>query len=155
MFGLTFEKLIIVGVIAAFVIGPERLPHYAAKLAQFVKQLREFTNGAKSRMKEEMGPDFDDIEWKKLDPRQYDPRRIIRDALLEDPADSVGAPVKPASPMAAAAPLAPDGSSAEPVTLTRPEPAYLQRKKKLEAAAASGTDGMPIALPVPHDSEAT
>jgi len=84
MFGLTFEKLIIVGVIAAFVIGPERLPHYAAKLAQFVKQLREFTNGAKTRMKEEMGPDFDEVEWKKLDPRQYDPRRIIRDALLED-----------------------------------------------------------------------
>jgi sec-independent protein translocase protein TatB len=35
-------------------------------------------------MREEMGPDFDDIDWKKLDPRQYDPRRIIREALIED-----------------------------------------------------------------------
>lgn len=41
-------------------------------------------NGAKDRMREEMGPDFDDIDWKQLDPRQYDPRRIIRDALLDD-----------------------------------------------------------------------
>jgi sec-independent protein translocase protein TatB len=30
-----------------------------------------------------MGPEYDDIEWKSLDPRQYDPRRIIREALLE------------------------------------------------------------------------
>ncbi|MCU1479972.1 MAG: Sec-independent protein translocase TatB [Subtercola sp.] len=169
MFGLTFEKLIIVGVIAAFVIGPERLPLYASKLAAFVKQIRGFTNDAKSRMKEEMGPDFDEVEWKKLDPRQYDPRRIIRDALLEDPADAVPSPVKPSVPMAAAVPMAasaaapavsaappaPEGE-AVPVTLTRPEPAYLQRKKKLEAAAAAsnGTDG--VAMPLsPYDSEAT
>ena len=38
-------------------------------------------NGAKDRMRDEMGPDFDDVDWKKLDPRQYDPRRIIREAL--------------------------------------------------------------------------
>ncbi|WP_437123527.1 hypothetical protein [Subtercola boreus] len=102
MFGLTFEKLIILGVVAAFVIGPERLPHYASVLAKFVRQLRDFTNGAKTRMKEEMGPEFDEVEWKKLDPRQYDPRRIIRDALLEDPVEAA-APVKPSSPMAAGA----------------------------------------------------
>ena len=35
-------------------------------------------------MREEMGPDFDELDWKKLDPRQYDPRRIIREALLDD-----------------------------------------------------------------------
>ena len=61
--------------------------------------------------------------------------------------------------MAAAALSDTDSAEGVPVTLTRPEPAYLQRKKKLEAAAfagaASGTDGMPVALPVPHDSEAT
>src|ERR1700712_2161485 len=150
MFGLTFEKLIIVGVIAAFIIGPERLPHYAGVLAKFVKQLREFTNGAKTRMKEEMGPDFDEVEWKKLDPRQYDPRRIIRDALLDDGSDSAPAPVKPAAPMAAAALTDADAADGVPVTLTSPEPAYLQRKKRLEAAAGSGTDGLAIALPVPH-----
>jgi sec-independent protein translocase protein TatB len=26
------------------------------------------------------------MDWKKLDPRQYDPRRIIREALQEEPA---------------------------------------------------------------------
>jgi sec-independent protein translocase protein TatB len=38
------------------------------------------------------------MDWKKLDPRQYDPRRIIREALQESPAsaetaEAVAAPV--------------------------------------------------------------
>lgn len=83
-FGLTFDKLLIIGVIAIFVIGPERLPYYASQLARLVKSIRQMADGAKERMREEMGPDFDDIDWKKLDPRQYDPRRIIREALVDD-----------------------------------------------------------------------
>lgn len=83
-FGLTFEKLLIIGIIAVFLLGPDRLPYYASQLARFVKMLRGMANGAKERMREEMGPDFDDVDWKKLDPRQYDPRRIIREALSDD-----------------------------------------------------------------------
>jgi len=86
VFGLTFEKLLIIGVIAVFLLGPQRLPHYAAKFGQLIRSLRDFANGAKDRMREEMGPEFDEVDWKKLDPRQYDPRRIIREALLEHPA---------------------------------------------------------------------
>ncbi len=83
MFGLSFEKILLIGIVAAFLIGPQKLPHYAAVLARLVRQIRDFANGAKDRIKEEMGPEYDDIEWKSLDPRQYDPRRIIREALLE------------------------------------------------------------------------
>lgn len=91
--GLTFDKLLIIGIIAVFVLGPERLPYYASQLARLVKSARTMADGAKERMREEMGPDFDDVDWKKLDPRQYDPRRIIREALLED--DTPPATVKP------------------------------------------------------------
>ena len=97
MFGLTVEKLLVIGVIAVFLLGPERLPQYASKLAQLVKGLRKMANGAKERMREEMGDEFDEVEWQKLDPRRYDPRRIIREALLEDP-------LAPSSTAAASAP---------------------------------------------------
>ncbi|EPR75727.1 Twin-arginine translocation protein TatB [Leifsonia rubra CMS 76R] len=83
-FGLTFDKLLIIGILAVFLLGPDRLPYYASQLARLVRSLRDMANGAKNRMREEMGPDFDEIDWKQLDPRQYDPRRIIRDALTED-----------------------------------------------------------------------
>ena len=83
-FGLTFEKLLIIAIIAVFLLGPDRLPYYASQLARLTRSLRDLANGAKERMREEMGPDFDEVDWKKLDPRQYDPRRIIREALIDD-----------------------------------------------------------------------
>jgi sec-independent protein translocase protein TatB len=99
MFGLTFEKLLVIGVLAIFLLGPERLPKYAAGLARLVKGIRNMATGAKERMREEMGDEFDDVDWRTLDPRRYDPRRIIRDALLEDPQEPVvlttGAAVAP------------------------------------------------------------
>ena len=83
---MTWDKVLLIGVIAVLVIGPERLPRYAEKLAQFVRQARDYLRTAQDRVKDEMGSDFDDLDWKKLDPRQYDPRRIVREALLDDPA---------------------------------------------------------------------
>jgi sec-independent protein translocase protein TatB len=87
MFGLTMDKLVLIGVIAAFVIGPQRLPRAAAGLAQLVRRIRDYTGTAKERLNDELGPEFQEIEWQKLDPRQYDPRRIVREALRDDPDD--------------------------------------------------------------------
>jgi sec-independent protein translocase protein TatB len=78
-------KLIFIAVLALFLVGPDKLPDYAARLARFVRTARGMLDDAKDRVREELGPDFDEEEWRKLDPRQYDPRRIIRDALLEPP----------------------------------------------------------------------
>jgi sec-independent protein translocase protein TatB len=78
-------KLLFIAVLALFLVGPEKLPDYAARLARFVRAARRMLDDAKDRVREELGPDFDEEEWRKLDPRQYDPRRIIRDALLEPP----------------------------------------------------------------------
>jgi len=83
-FGLDWDKLVLILIVAALLVGPERLPHYAEMLARFTVRAREWLSGAKTRVKDELGEDFDDVEWRKLDPRQYDPRRIIRDALLDD-----------------------------------------------------------------------
>ena len=129
-FGLTFEKLLLIGLIAVFLIGPDRLPGYAAQFARLIRSLRDMANGAKTRMREEMGPDFDDVDWKKLDPRQYDPRRIIREALLEDEA--------PATRPGAA------GSAGAAVRAPARESAYAQRQRLLREGR-----------PAPFDSEAT
>lgn len=82
--GLTLDKLIVIGIIAAIILGPERLPAAAERLGGLVRGVRDLANGAKDRMREEMGPEFDEVDWRKLDPRQYDPRRIVREALLDE-----------------------------------------------------------------------
>lgn len=85
-FGITFEKLLLIGLIAVLIIGPERLPRYAESVAKLARRAGELLRDTKSRVRDEMGPEIDDVDWRKLDPRQYDPRRIIRDALFEDEA---------------------------------------------------------------------
>lgn len=97
--GVTWEKILVILVVAALVIGPERLPRYAEGLARFVRNARDYLTTAKTRVKDEMGADFDDVDWRTLDPRRYDPRRIIREALLDD------APVAPKAAPTAATPL--------------------------------------------------
>ncbi len=84
-FGLTVEKLFLIGLVALLIVGPDRLPAYSAQLARLVKRLRSMAQGAESRLRDEMGDDFDSVNWKDLDPRKYDPRRIIREALVDDP----------------------------------------------------------------------
>lgn len=101
-FGLTFDKLLVIALIAVFLLGPERLPHYASQLARFVKTVRGMIDGAKDRMRDELGPEYDDIDWKKLDPRHYDPRRIIREAL-EDDEPKIAPPIGVPEPVKAAA----------------------------------------------------
>lgn len=115
IFGLTFEKLLLIGVIAALLVGPERLPRYAESLARFTRRAGDYVRGAKDRMREEVGPEIDELDWRKLDPRQYDPRRIIRDALLDD------TPAAPAAAAAAAIAAAPKTGSA-PRTFTAGDP---------------------------------
>jgi sec-independent protein translocase protein TatB len=128
IFGLTIEKLLLIGVVAALILGPERLPRYAESLAALTKRAREWVSTARTRVRDEMGEDFDDVDWRTLDPRQYDPRRIIREALLDD------APVAPRAGAATAA-------SATAVAPAPPAPRETYR---------AGFDGPP-----PYDTEAT
>lgn len=106
MFGLTIEKITVIAVLAAFLVGPERLPAAAAGLARMVRGLKDLAGGARDRLRDEVGPEFDDVDWQKLDPRRYDPRRIIQDALLEEsprppapaPSTTTASPARPTDP---------------------------------------------------------
>lgn len=86
--GWEFVLLVVIGVV---VLGPERLPEYAAKLRGLIRQVRAMADNARGQLREQMGPEFDDVDWQAFDPRRYDPRRIVRDALLEDGEDDFSA----------------------------------------------------------------
>jgi sec-independent protein translocase protein TatB len=89
--GINGGEFIILAVLAVVILGPEKLPEYAKKLANLVKEVRRMANGAKEQLREEVGDEVADIDWKKLDPRQYDPRRIIKEALVDEFDDAVNA----------------------------------------------------------------
>jgi sec-independent protein translocase protein TatB len=107
VFGISAPEFLVLLAVAAVVLGPERMPQYAQQLARLVRELRRMAQGASQQVREEMGPEFDDIDWRKFDPRQYDPRRIVRDALADtfDPDDPLGLremdkPTSPGGPQA-------------------------------------------------------
>jgi len=127
VFGINGGEVLILLVVLLLVVGPERLPRYAEQLGAWVRRARVFLRDAKARVDEELGDEIKDVDWAALDPRQYDPRRIVREALLEDVA-----------PAAAAAPAVSPGART-----------YTSR-----ASAAPST---PAATPgeAPFDDEAT
>ena len=83
MFGVNAGELAVIAIVALIVIGPERLPHYAEKLGQLVREGRRMAMGLREQVRDEIGPEFDEVDWRQLDPRQYDPRRIVREALKD------------------------------------------------------------------------
>lgn len=91
MFGINGGELVVLVLLAFLVLGPEKLPEYAQQLARLVKELRRMATGAKEQLREEIGDEIVDMDWKKLDPRQYDPRKIIKEALLDDFDDAIAA----------------------------------------------------------------
>lgn len=110
------DKLIVIGILAAVLIGPKQLPVYAERLGVLVRTVRDLVATTKARAAEELGPEFDPTEWKRLDPRQFDPRRIIQEALVEERgAEPLGqstmseVQVEPTVPSAPAKPVASGG----------------------------------------------
>ena len=84
VFGISGSEFLVIVLVAVIVVGPQRLPEYTRKLTQMVRQLRVFLDNARSQIAEEVGPEMADLDLSSLDPRQYDPRKIVRDALGED-----------------------------------------------------------------------
>lgn len=83
MFGVGFQELIIILIIALLVVGPERLPELARQLGRFVRDARRIY----ASLRAELGPDFDDIEQGIRELRALDPRQQVREYsrnLLDD-----------------------------------------------------------------------
>jgi sec-independent protein translocase protein TatB len=99
VFDINGWEFILLIVLAVLVLGPERLPEYAAKLGKFVRQARAMAERAKTQLKDEMGPEFSDVDWRAYDPRQYDPRRIVREALASPDPDIPQTPVTVPAPV--------------------------------------------------------
>ena len=75
-------ELIALAVIAMLVLGPDKLPRYAADAARVLRQVRRMANDAKAEMSRELGPELQEISMADLNPRS-----LVRKHLL-DPVDS-------------------------------------------------------------------
>jgi sec-independent protein translocase protein TatB len=97
---------IVLLLLALMLIGPSRLPKYAQDFGRLVRRMRDFARETQTKVETELGVHHGDIAWDALDPRHYDPRRIVRDALTETPHPGLNLrpPAPPARPNPAPAP---------------------------------------------------
>ena len=125
MFGISFSELLLVGLVALLVLGPERLPGAARTAGLWIGRLKRSFNAIKQEVEREIGAD--EI------PRQLHNEHILS---MEEEAKKIMAPLqdamKPVTPVEPPAPPAavPDEpASPAPVSLSKtasepaPEPA--------------------------------
>lgn len=110
------EMLVLV-VAGLVILGPERLPGAIRWTTNSIRQAREYLSGATSQLREDLGPEFDDLrqplsELQKL--RGMSPRAALTKHLLDgDDSFLTGNFDKPVSPGGPAA-LTPDSSAVTP-----------------------------------------
>ncbi|GLZ35774.1 sec-independent protein translocase protein TatB [Lentzea sp. NBRC 105346] len=95
-------EILIIVVAGLFILGPDRLPEAAAWLGRTVRQIREYATGAREQLKQEMGPEFEQLRKPLEDLRElrnFDPKRAVTKHLFDDSdAKPNGYPATPSTP---------------------------------------------------------
>lgn len=78
MFGIGLPEFAVIAFVAVLFLGPERLPDLARQAGQMARKARQFANAARDELREELGPEFSDLEL-----RDLDPRAIVRKHIVE------------------------------------------------------------------------
>ncbi|HEY3925675.1 MAG TPA: sec-independent translocase [Acidothermaceae bacterium] len=128
-FDLSMWKLLVLGVIALIVFGPDRLPQLARDAGRTLRQLREMAQAARTELKSELGDTVGDFDFADLNPRTF-----VRKHLLDDLDSDLASP----APTRAAASASTAGTTAAG-GVASPSP------------AAFG----PLTEPAPYDLDAT
>ena len=113
MFNIGWGEFLILIVAGLLILGPERLPSAAAWLGRTVRQIREFANGAREQLRNELGPEFDELrgpleDLRGFNPRGFTPRSALTRHLFEDlDGDRSNGAIKPNGHAAPAGPGVP------------------------------------------------
>ncbi|HZZ96219.1 MAG TPA: sec-independent translocase, partial [Jatrophihabitantaceae bacterium] len=82
MFNIGPMEFLVLGIVAVIVIGPDRLPGLARDAARMLRTLRELATGARTQLRDELGPEFADLGLDDL--RNLNPRTALQRAILGD-----------------------------------------------------------------------
>ncbi|WP_448653309.1 Sec-independent protein translocase protein TatB [Pseudomonas fluorescens] len=133
MFGISFSELLLVGLVALLVLGPERLPGAARTAGLWIGRLKRSFNAIKQEVEREIGAD--EIR------RQLHNEHILS---LEQEARKILSPVN--EPSKPAEPVVEHSIAPPPVA----QPAAVVEHTPAEPAPTAPAP-TPVASPAPHD----
>jgi sec-independent protein translocase protein TatB len=135
MFGISFSELLLVGLVALLVLGPERLPHAARTAGLWVGRLKRSFNAIKQEVEREIGADeirrqlhnehilsLEQEARKIFTPTQQEPTPVTPEATPTVTAPVAEAAPVEAAPVVAATPVEPVVPAAAPVAPAPQDP---------------------------------
>lgn len=78
MFGVGLPEIAIILLVAVLVFGPDKLPDFAKQAGQLLRKAKQFADSARDELRDELGPEYADLEL-----RDLDPRTIVRKHIIE------------------------------------------------------------------------
>lgn len=82
MFNIGPLELGVLALVGLIVLGPDKLPDLARDAARMLRTLRDMATGAREQLKEELGPEFADLDLRSLNPRTVVQRAVLGDTDL-------------------------------------------------------------------------
>ena len=90
MSGIGGGEFLTLGFVALVLIGPNKLPEFAVQSAKFIRKVRDLAQGMVNEFKENLGPEYSDLEVTDLHPKRLIKRHI--DSALNE--SEIGAEIK-------------------------------------------------------------
>lgn len=93
MFDVGLPEIMVILVVAIIAFGPDKLPEYARQAGRMVRQLRQFAQSAQEDLRNELGPEYADLNLADLNPRAMI-RKHVLDPIQDDlTLEQLGGPV--------------------------------------------------------------
>lgn len=128
MFNIGPMEFLVLALVGIVILGPDRLPGFARDAARLLRTLRDMATGARQQLKDELGPEFADVDLRNLNPRtavqravfgdempdfrKFSPTAMVRDAIFADEETEGAAATssEPDAPVSMTKPSAPTAS---------------------------------------------
>lgn len=122
MIDFNMAEILILGVLAVIIFGPEKLPDVARKAARVLNYVRNIANDAQGRLRQELGPEFADLELADLNPRAFVNKHLLDPVQAEVDSLNIAGDVA-AITASVEAPVTPDGAGKAATVTVEPVPA--------------------------------
>jgi sec-independent protein translocase protein TatB len=86
MFGIGGGEFIAIALLAAVLVGPDKLPQLTTDSAKFIRRIRDLAQGATKDLRENLGPGYEDLTVSDLHPKKFISQHL-NEALAEPAAE--------------------------------------------------------------------
>ena len=110
MFGIGPLELVVIAIVAIIAFGPDRLPEFARTAGRLLRQVRQMVSNAQNDLRNELGPEFADLELQDLNPKNFVRKHLLEGFDDDKPVSDFADPAPQRLPAGQRAPYDPEST---------------------------------------------